>query len=128
MLRELFAEHGGEEVDRAGDGFFVSFGDAKSALACAVAVQRRLAEHRADHGFAPSIRMGVHAADAHRVDSGFRGRGVHEAARIAALAAGGEILASKETAAAAGIPRSAPRTVELKGVPEPVDIVSIDWR
>ena len=124
----MFAEHGGEEVDRAGDGFFVSFGDEKSALACAVAVQRRLAEHRADHGFAPSIRMGVHAADAHRADSGFRGRGVHEAARIAALAAGGEILASVETAAAVGIPHSAPRTGKLKGVPEPVEIVSIDWR
>ena len=41
MLREVFAEHGGEEVDRAGNGFFVSFGDEKSALACAVAVQRR---------------------------------------------------------------------------------------
>jgi hypothetical protein len=49
-------------------------------------------------------------------------------ARIAALAAGGEILASAETAATVGIPYSAPRTVELKGVPEPVEIVSIDWR
>jgi class 3 adenylate cyclase len=53
---------------------------------------------------------------------------VHGAARIAALAGGDEILASAQTAAAAGMPQSAPRMADLKGLPEPVEIVSIDWR
>jgi class 3 adenylate cyclase len=127
-LRELFRVHGGEEVDHAGDGFFVSFPDAQAAFACAVALQRRLAEHRQTNGFAPGVRVGVHAADAHRADRGYRGRGVHEAARIAALAGAGEILASAETAEAGGVPHSQSRPVELRGVLEPVDVVSVDWR
>ncbi len=127
-LRGLFGRHGGEEVEHTGDGFFVSFADARSALACAIDVQRRLAEHRRENGFAPSVRIGVHAAVAQRVDGTYRGRGVHEAARIGALAGAGEILASAETAAGTGVSHSDPRTVELKGVPEPVAVISIDWR
>jgi class 3 adenylate cyclase len=127
-LRDLFETHGGEEVDHTGDGFFVTFDGPAAALACAIAIQKRLAEHRQTHGFAPGVRIGVHAADARRVGDNYRGRGVHEAARIGALAGAGEILASAETAAEAKVPHSAPRTVELKGVSEPVEVVTIDWR
>ena len=62
-LRASFVDHGGEEIDHAGDGFFVAFPDAASALASAVEIQRRLVEHRRDHGFAPQVRMGLHATD-----------------------------------------------------------------
>lgn len=82
----------------------------------------------ADPGFAPSVRIGVHAADARRVGDNYRGRGVHEAARIGALAGAGDIVASAETAAAANATVSDARTVELKGVSEPVDVVTVDWR
>src|SRR5437667_9171727 len=54
-LRALFAEHGGEEVDHAGDGFFVVFDRSEAAISCAVAIQRTLAEHRRAHGFAPYV-------------------------------------------------------------------------
>jgi class 3 adenylate cyclase len=127
-LRELFGAQGGEEVDHTGDGFFVSFPDERAAFACAVAIQRRLVEHRRANGFAPGVRIGVHTADARRADGSYRGRGVHEAARIAALAGAGEIFASADTAEAAGVRHSPPRTVELKGVMEPVDVVSVEWR
>ena len=129
VLRSLFAEHAGEEVDHAGDGFFVAFDDPGSALTCAVAIQRRLAEHRREHGFAPQVRIGVHAADASRHGAAYKGRGVHAAARIAALADGGEIVASAATATEVpGVSASEPRSVELKGIAEPVDVVAIDWR
>jgi class 3 adenylate cyclase len=127
-LRELFEKHGGAEVGHTGDGFFVTFEGPRAALACAIAIQRRLAEHRQTHGFAPGVRIGVHAADARRVADNYRGRGVHEAARIGALAGAGEIVASADTAAEAQVAHSDPRTMELKGVPEPVDVVSVDWR
>ncbi|MBD0348752.1 MAG: hypothetical protein ICV59_06335 [Thermoleophilia bacterium] len=127
-LRELFAAHGGEEVDHTGDGFFVAFDTPREALACAVAIQQRLATHRQASGFAPPVRIGVHEADARRVDGNYRGRGVHEAARIAALAKTGEIYASAATASAADVRHGAPSTVELKGVAEPVQIVTVDWR
>lgn len=126
-LRGLFRAHAGEEVVATGDGFFVGFDGPDAALACAVAVQRRLADHRREHGFAPQIRIGLHASDATQVGRDFRGKGVHEAARIAGAAAGGEILASEATVAGTRFRSSAPRQVALKGLSEPVAIVSVDW-
>lgn len=128
-LRSLFAAHSGEEVDTTGDGFFVGFDSPDDAVACAVAVQRRLADHRKQHGFAPQVRIGVHASGAARVGKTFRGKGVHEAARIAALGEGGEIVASKSTVGSASpYPAGNERSVTLKGLSEPFDVVSIDWR
>jgi adenylate cyclase len=127
-LRGLFAEHRGEEVVATGDGFFVGFDSPDEALACAVAIQRRLADHRQKAGFAPNVRVGVHAAGATQVGKNFTGRGVHEASRIAALAAGGEIVASRSTAAGSRFPISEAREVEIRGVSEPVEVVTVDWR
>ncbi|MGQ0550740.1 MAG: adenylate/guanylate cyclase domain-containing protein [Armatimonadota bacterium] len=129
-LRSLFARHGGEEIDHTGDGFFVAYNDTPSALECAVAIQRTLADHRRTQGFAPQVRIGLHAATATRKGSGYTGKGVHQAARIGALAEGEQILASLETLAegAARFLKSEPRTVSLKGLSEPVQIAAIDWR
>ena len=128
-LRHLFASHSGEEVTSTGDGFFVGFDSPEAAIACAVAIQRRFADHRRQHGFAPQVRIGLHASGAAQVGGSFRGIGVHEASRIAALAEGGEIVASKATVGSTSpYPASEPRTVTLKGLSEPVDVVSIDWR
>jgi class 3 adenylate cyclase len=127
-LREVFAAHQGEEVSSTGDGFFVGFDSPESAVSAAVAIQRRLAEHRAKNGFAPQIRIGIHASDATQVGANFSGKGVHEAARIAAEAKGGEILASVSTVADSQVPTSAPRSVTLKGLSEPVEVVAVEWR
>ena len=126
-LRSLFADHRGEEVVATGDGFFVGFDSPDDALACAVAIQRRLVEHRRLNGFAPKVRIGVHASGATQVGRNFSGKGVHEAARIAALADGDQILSSSHTAAGGRFPASEPRTVTLRGTSEPMEIVTIDW-
>jgi class 3 adenylate cyclase len=126
-LRSHFGAHHGEEVVSTGDGFFVGFDSPEEALDCAVAIQRALAEHRREHGFAPQVRIGVHASPATQVDRNFHGRGVHEAARIAALAEGGQILASVATAGQRAGDAPA-RSVTLKGIAEPMEIVPIDWR
>jgi class 3 adenylate cyclase len=128
-LRRCFSENGGEEVDHTGDGFFVAFPDAAAALACAASIQRKLAEHRRDHGFAPKVRIGLHSAEATRVAGDYEGAGVHAAARIGALAEGAEILASVETVEEmAGFVLGDPREVALKGFTKPVRVVSVDWR
>ncbi|HEY3208730.1 MAG TPA: adenylate/guanylate cyclase domain-containing protein [Actinomycetota bacterium] len=128
-LRSLFARHGGEVVNRTGDGFFVAFDSSGKAIECAVGVQRALAEQRRTHGFAPAVRVGVHAAEANRRGSDYSGKGVHVAARIAALADGGQVLVSAETAAEAGgsYATSEPRAVALKGVSGEVEVVSVSW-
>jgi class 3 adenylate cyclase len=128
-LRSFYASHSGEEVQSTGDGFFVGFDSPDAALTCAVAIQRRLADHRRQHGFAPEIRIGLHASGAAQVGRTFHGVGVHEASRIAALAEGGEILASRATVESGSpYPASEPRTVTLRGLSEPIDVVGIDWR
>lgn len=127
-LRDLFETHSGEEVDHAGDGFFVAFDDPSSAIECAVAIQRRLREHRREHGFAPQVRIGLHQADAMGVAGDYKGKGVHEAARIGALAAGGEILTSRATVEGASVQQrvSAAREAVLRGI-GPVEIVAVEW-
>jgi len=128
-LRDSVAANGGEEVDHTGDGFFVSFGDAASAVSCAREIQQRLAEHRRDHGFAPQVRIGLHAAEATRAGSNYMGMGVHTAARVGAVAEGGEIVASVTSVEGLeGLDLNDRRSVALKGIAEPVEIVSIGWR
>lgn len=129
-LRSLFAAHGGEEIDHAGDGFFVAFETGSQAIECAVAIQRALADHRRSQGFSPQIRVGLHAAPATHRGREYRGKGVHVAARIGALAEAGEILASQDTLAAVSdrFRVSPPRSVTLKGISEPVEVMSIEWQ
>ena len=128
-LRALFAAYDGEEIDHAGDGFFVAFPDPRAAIACAVAVQRSLDEHRSVNGFAPELRIGVHQAEATYTGNDYRGIGVHVAARIAATAGGGEIVASEETARTAdAVLLDAPREVALKGLAEPIRVARLSWR
>jgi len=74
------------------------------------------------------VRIGLHTAAANRRGSDYSGKGVHVAARVAALAEGGEILASAETLAAAGkVATSEPRIATVKGVAAPVTFAAITW-
>ncbi|MGH3071230.1 MAG: adenylate/guanylate cyclase domain-containing protein, partial [Gaiellaceae bacterium] len=114
----------GAVVDHTGDGFFLAFSDAKRALDAAAAIQREVAET-----FRFQIRIGVHTAEATQLGGNYRGKGVHTAARIGAIAVGEEIVASAATVEPlTGVRAAEARTVELKGIAEPVEVVSIDWR
>lgn len=129
VVRAIVAEHGGEEIKATGDGFFLAFADAGTALDAMIAVQRRFAEHREEQGFAPALRIGLHTAEANRAGLDYLGVAVNSAARIGAAAQGGEILASEGTLGAArrGYSTDAPRTLRLKGISEPVSARSVAW-
>ncbi len=131
MLRSAFTEHRGDVVSGTGDGFFVAFDTAGDAVECAVAIQRRLAAHRREHGFAPFVRIGFHTAEATPQGRDYVGRGVHVAARVGALGERDDIVMSVSARDAAGVlrfPVSEGREVTLKGVTEPVEVFTIDWR
>lgn len=129
-LRAAVAQHSGEVVNHTGDGFFVAFERAADAIQCAIDIQRRLVRHRREQGFAPSVRIGLHAAEATRRGRDYSGRGVHVAARVGAAAGRDEILATDTVALQPGahVRVSKPRTLALKGVREPVEVRAIDWR
>lgn len=128
VLRTLVASAGGEIVNSTGDGYFAAFESARAGIDCAISIQRALVEHREGTGFALSVRIGLHTAEASRRGSDYSGKSVHVAARVAALAKGAEILATNETIAEAGnVATSDPRAVPLKGVGEPVRIATVTW-
>jgi class 3 adenylate cyclase len=127
-LRTLFARSGGEVVHSTGDGFFVAFDSARRGIDCAIAIQQTLVEHRMTSGFALSVRIGLHAAEANKRGDDYSGVAVHVAARVAALAGDGEIVATSQTLAeAGGTPASDPREVSLKGVSDPVRVAFVVW-
>jgi class 3 adenylate cyclase len=129
-LRVSIGSHEGDEIRHTGDGFFVVFESARQALDAAVDIQRRLSDHRLEHGFSPTIRIGIHHTEATRQRGDYVGQGVHVAARIGDLGAGDEIVVSEALARAAGaVPyqMSQLREVELKGVSDPVTVMNVDW-
>ncbi len=129
-LRSLFARHGGQEIDHAGDGFFIAFDDPAAAVEAAVDIQRSLADHRREHGFSPQVRIGLHSADASLRGRRYTGKGVHAARRVAEVAGAEEIISSATTleGLAPRYPLGQPRTVRLKGISGEVAVVDIDWR
>jgi class 3 adenylate cyclase len=129
ILRAEFARWRGEEVKHGGDGFFVAFRQPDDGIACATAIQRALARHRADHGFAPTVRIGLHAGEATARDDDYFGSAVTRAARISAAAGAGEVLVSADLLAGVELatPVAGERILELKGIAEPVPAVLIGW-
>ncbi len=89
--------HDGEEESTEGDSFFVWFESARSAVAAAVAGQRALAAEPWPDGQAISVRMGLHTGEAERVGGTLTSLDINRAARISAVAHGGQILASEST-------------------------------
>ena len=97
VCRATWLQHGGVEVDTAGDAFFVVFPAASGALAAADEAQQALAE------LGLRVRMGVHTGEVSVNETGYVGFELHRAARIAAAAHGGQVVVSGATAAAAAV-------------------------
>ena len=129
-VRSIVAQHGGELVKGTGDGFFLAFDDIDRAVEAAIQMQRRLAQHREREGFAPAIRIGIHAAEAARSGSDYAGRGVNLAARVCTAASGDEILVTRSSLdrSRRSFDLGEDRSLELKGVTGLVDVVAIRWR
>jgi class 3 adenylate cyclase len=126
-LRELIEQAGGEVIKQTGDGYFAAFQNPAAAIEAAAGIQRSLDEHEP---LAPDVRIGMHTGGAfHKEDADYAGQGVHMAARIGALAGGGEILVSRDSLdGGTRFPLSEPRLETLKGFDEPLELVSVDWR
>jgi class 3 adenylate cyclase len=97
LLRQAFVENSGMEVDTQGDGFFVVFERASSAVRAAVAGQRGLASITPGD-MSVEVRMGLHTCEPHRSGEGYVGVGVHRGARICATAHPAQVLLSRATA------------------------------
>jgi class 3 adenylate cyclase len=126
-LQELIEAKAGEVIKQTGDGYFAAFQSSAAALDAAVSIQRALDEHEP---LAPDVRIGLHTGGAfHHADDDYAGQGVHMAARIGALAGGGEILVSSDSIdGASRYPLSKPRVEAAKGLEQPIEVCSVEWR
>ncbi len=107
--------HRGSWVSHTGDGLLAMFDGPARAVRCAQAIGRAVSE------LGLEVRAGCHAGEVELVESNVRGIAVHIAARVAALAAAGEVLVSstvKDLVAGSGLAFQDRGVHQLKGVPE----------
>ena len=112
--RRLVERYGGREVKTVGDGLLATFDGPARAVRCAFAM------HEAMRELDLEIRAGLHTGEIELQGDDIAGLAVHIAARISALAQGGEVLVSstvRDLVAGSGLTFEERGTQELKGVP-----------
>jgi class 3 adenylate cyclase len=125
LLHTYLDKHRGQIVKNQGDGYMVVFSAPELAVAAAMDIQRALSAKRQRNRRLRRtpirVRIGLHTGTTIEREGDYFGSNVAMAARVAALADGGEILVTNGIAEALG-ERSDLRfteedTVELKGLP-----------
>ena len=130
-VRSAVERHRGHVVKTQGDGFMVAFPSPEDAVRCAIAVQRAFDKGSRKGKAVVLVRIGIHQGDVVHRDNDIFGRNVAQAARVAALAAGGEILVSESVAEAVDeyddIVLTEQREVQLKGLSGDHVVTVVDW-
>lgn len=122
---------GGEVIKKMGEGIMAAFPTPDAAASAAASMHTALAALAAEDA-GVSIRSGFHAGPVIRRDGDVFGDTVNLAARLAAHAARGQILTSRETARLLSPAlRSSARAlyaVEVKGKSDKVELWEILWQ
>ena len=98
ILRKVWTDWQGTELGTEGDSFFVVFATARDAIGAVAQAQRELAGFAWPGGESVRVRMGLHTGAPIPHDGAYVGIDVHRAARISAVAHGGQIVLSSATA------------------------------
>lgn len=128
-IREGLTICGGVEVGTAGDGLMVRFDSPPAAVLCAIDIQAQIDEVNRGAGFAPGVRIGIHAGEAVHADSDLLGRVVNLASRVADEASPGEILVTEQVADELGpdVPVDDRGLRPLKGLDRPRHLLAVRW-
>jgi class 3 adenylate cyclase len=125
ISQSAVADCGGRLVKGTGDGVLATFDAPVRGLRCADTLRSSLSEA----GIA--IRAGVHTGEVELRGDDVAGIGVHIAARVAALARSGELLASrtvKDLVAGSDYTFASRGLHSLKGVPEEWELLAVGAR
>ena len=95
ILRDAVETHHGSIVKTTGDGIHAAFAAAPDAVAAAIDAQRALTREELADGLPLRVRMGVHTGEAEVRDGDYYGTTANRAARLMAVADGGQILVSR---------------------------------
>jgi class 3 adenylate cyclase len=134
MLEEQLPATSGRIVDTAGDGAFMCFPSAEQAIEALSTLQTKLVELNASR--APEhhllVRIGIHFGPALTDGTVVTGDSVNLCARVTGTADAGSIRVTKaaymELASARRLRCKALPAVELKGIPNPVELLEFAWR
>jgi class 3 adenylate cyclase len=132
LVRDTLREHGGREVDHAGDGFLSCFASVSHAVDCAISIQKAFRAFNKPERVAPvKLRIGLGAGEPVSEGDALFGSTVNLTARVCARALPEQILA-------AGVVRDLcigrmysfkdHGPVELKGFPGAVQLHEIQWQ
>ena len=91
IVRSAIERHGGHVFATVGDGFTAAFSSALDAVMAAVESQRELV---VDDAIPFTVRMALHTGEAVQRQQNYDGTEVNRAARLMALAHGGQVLVS----------------------------------
>jgi predicted ATPase/class 3 adenylate cyclase len=97
ILRAEIDQRDGHLVKTTGDGFHAVFTTARDAIGAAAAAQRALAREAWVETGPLKVRMGIHTGTAELRDGDYYGPTVNRAARIMAVAHGGQVVLSHVT-------------------------------
>jgi len=114
VVRSELQRRRGIEQDTAGDGFYATFDGPARAIRCALAVRDRI------RGLGIDIRAGAHTGECEQIAGKVGGIATVIGARICALAAPGDVLASstvRDLTAGSGLRFEDRGAYQLKGVP-----------
>jgi class 3 adenylate cyclase len=131
VVRQALDNHGGAEVKTMGDGFMASFTSASQALDCAIAIQRANDAANAGADEPLRVRVGLNAGEPIAENDDLFGTTVIRAARIAAIADGGEVLVSnvvRELSEGKSYLFTDRGDAALRGFEETVRIYELGWR
>ncbi len=114
-VRDQLTRFHGREVKTLGDGLLATFDGPARAIRCGRAITE------AARSVGLEVRIGVHCGEVELIGDDVGGIAVHIAARIGALAAPGEVLASgtvKDLVAGSGLGFVDRGAKQLKGIPD----------
>lgn len=132
LVHRLVDKEHGHVVKSQGDGFMIAFGEPEAAVRVAMRLQRAITgtRKRALRRNPIQVRVGVHAGHVVARDGDYFGLNVAMAARVAARAAGGEILVTDGVREGLEDVATTLVTVDadLKGIPGTHRLWSVEWR
>jgi TolB-like protein/Tfp pilus assembly protein PilF len=94
VIREAISKFEGREIDTAGDGFFMTFKNTRSALLAASEIQQAFHTQPWATSIGLKVRMGIHTGVGLLTKTGYTGVEVHMASRVCNAAFGGQVLIS----------------------------------
>jgi adenylate cyclase len=114
--RGLLGPHRAEQVKAIGDGLMIRCPDPADAVRLGLCLVEELAQ---DAGF-PPVRVGIHTGPALAWSGDWYGRTVNVAARLCAMAPGGEVMVSESTRRLAGVHWGERELHWLRNVSQPI--------